>query len=332
MTKDKFFKETMDEIESEQIEALKAREELQQSKRKLTDDIPEDPHSFYKNMGLLEHPRTREPVESLTGYQALMWKYAFRYKYRMIIKSQKVGITTSALMEDFQRAILPLDNPWSCRGREILIIAQKYEMAKEHLDTLYNMLVLSEKYRDFIIDKPLELTTSRARQKSKANMLYIYNPSNPGKPTRIIALGPRASGVWSWKNVKHIHMSDVAAVDQVDDSPMFGAAFSRLANTNGSMLIESPPRGQRGKVWDIYRMSTLKGDEVYEEAKFKVDKIPAREAVQAGLIDEEFLEQERVRLGVLYPMFYECEFLNPYTQWYTKDLFQYDNTPDYVEY
>jgi hypothetical protein len=123
-------------------------------------------------------------------------------------------------------------------------------------------------------------------------------------------------------------MSDVAAVDQVDDSGLFGAAFSRLANTNGSILIESPPRGQRGKVWEIYKASKLKGDEDYEEAKFKVREYEAQRAVDAGLITQEFLDQEKIRLGPLYGMFYECEFINPYTSWYTEDMFKFDNDPD----
>ena len=243
-------------------------------------------------------------------------------------------MTTSSLMEDFQKCIIPTSghplSEWSCMGREILIIAQKFDMAKEHLSTLYEMLIESS-YADYVIDKPLQFTNRSGKSKTKANMLYIQNPERPKKPTRIIALGPRASGVWSWKNVKHIHMSDVAAVDQVDDSQLFGAAFSRLANTGGSMLIESPPRGTTGKVYDIYTQSELMGDEQFEEAKFQVQKIYASQAVEAGLITQEFLDAERVRLGSLYPMFYEAEFLNPFTSWYTKEMIQYDNTPDYVE-
>jgi hypothetical protein len=34
-------------------------------------------------------------------------------------------------------------------------------------------------------------------------------------------------------------MSDVAVTNQVDDSGLFAAAFSRLANTNGTLTIET---------------------------------------------------------------------------------------------
>lgn len=286
--------------------------------------IPLDPQQFYERIGLLEHPFTRQPVPKLAPYQKSVWKDSFRYKYRLVIKSQKIGITTAALMEDFQKAILPPTHPLSCMGREILIIAQTHKMAKEHIDTLYNMIILSE-FNKYIIERPIEFRVGRTRHRTKADMLLIHNPYKRHKPTRIIALGPRASGVWSWKNVKHIHMSDVAAIDQVDDTQFFGATFSRLANTKGTMLIETPPRGQRGFIWELYKKAELKSDEHHEAAKFKVTKIPAREAVAAGVIDEEFLEQERERIGVLYPQFYECEFVNPMQSWYEESMFKHDD-------
>lgn len=293
--------------------------------------IPIEPQQFYQNMGPLEHPRTRQPVKRLTSYQLEAWNDAFRHRYRLVVKSQKIGMTTTSLMEDLQRCLLPISHPLSCRGKEILLIAQTHAMAKEHLMTLQYMIMNSERYRNYLILTPQETNTSL--EKTKATQLYIYNPSNPKKPTRIIALGPSAPSIWSWKNVKHIHMSDVAAIEsRIDDGPIFGAAFSRLANTNGTMLIESPPRGQRGKVWDIYKASKLKGDEVYEEAKFKIREYSAERAVDAGLITKEFLEAERVRLGPLYGQYYECEFMNPYTSWYTQDMIKYDNDPYYVEY
>src|SRR3990167_5228721 len=323
------------QLEIHEEEVLKSSREFHATQYSLDLQVPVKANDFYHKFGLLEHPKTREPVKDLTSYQQSTWNDGYRYKYRLRVKSQKTGITTSSLIEDFQKCIIPTKNhplsPWSCMGREILIIAQKFEMAKEHLNTLYGLLIESD-YSNYVIDKPVEFTTRKSRDKTKANMLYIQNPENPKRPTRIIALGPRASGVWSWKNVKHIHMSDVAAVDQIDDSQLFGAAFSRLANTGGSMLIESPPRGQRGKGWEIYQASELIGDEAHEEAKFNVKKIYADQAVQAGLIDQEFLDQERIRLGPLYGMFYECEFLNPFTSWYTKDMINYDNNPNYVEF
>ena len=226
-------------------------------------------------------------------------------------------------MEDFQRSILPSTHPLSCRGKEVLIIAQTFDMAKEHLYTLRKIIMNSDNFKNFLITEPGNFLLKT--ETTKASVLFIANPENPNKPTRIIARGPKASGIWSWKEVKHIHMSDVAANNQVDDSQLFGAAFSRLANTNGSILIETPPMGQRGTVWDIYKNSTLENDGNSTLTKFHIRKVTSSEAVNAEVISQKFLDEERERQGILFGQLYECEFLNPSNTWYTEDLFQYDS-------
>jgi hypothetical protein len=282
------------------------------------DEIPLDPQKFYEDFGLFIHERTGEPVKKLAPYQYDVWKYGQRHRYRLTVKSQKVGMTTSSLLEDFQKAIT------TCKGAEILVIAQSYTMAKEHLRTLQGLILGSEKYKGYLMQDPVK--AGIRTDSTKADMLYIKNPDNPINPARIIARGSNEGGVWSWKHVKHIHMSDVAASSIIDDTGLFGAAFSRLANTMGSMHIETPPRGQRGKVWDIYQMSKQKDKTQMEESQFKITEIPAREAVAADIITQEFLDAEMARLGPLYGQYYECDFINPYTSWYDEELFEYDDT------
>ena len=204
--------------------------------------IPLDPQEFYQDFGYLLHPKTGEPVSNLTNYQYQIWNDKYHSKYRLVLKSQKVGITTSTLLEDFQDSITRF------RGHDILIIAQSQNHANEHLRTLKNLILNSEKYRQFLITNPSELLLKE--EKSKASVAYLKNPDNPLKPSRIIALGASEGGVWSWKNVSKIHMSDIAATNLVDDSGLFAAAFSRLANTDGSLIIETPPRGARGRVYE----------------------------------------------------------------------------------
>ena len=51
------------------------------------------------------HPKTGEFVSNLTDYQYRVWKDKYNSKYRLVLKSQKVGITTSTLLEDFQDSI-----------------------------------------------------------------------------------------------------------------------------------------------------------------------------------------------------------------------------------
>ena len=277
-----------------------------------------DPDEFYKDFGLLEHPLTKLPVQHLTAYQYAVWKDGFRHKYREVIKSQKVGITTSSLIEDFQKAIT------TCKGKEILIIAQDTDHAKDHLYTLRKLISNSQKYSKFLINKPTELLLKD--EVRKVMQLFIHNPDNPHKPTRIIGLGgSNPCSIWSWQEVSHIHMSDITASSRIDDAEVFGAAFSRLANTNGTMLIESPPQRPSGMIYKIYEMSKLKKNVDKDSAmgQFMIHEIPATMAVDSGLINQEFLDAERERLGPLYPMYYECDFYNSSSTWYKPEYFQY---------
>ena len=180
--------------------------------------IPLDPQEFYKDFGYLLHPKTGEYVENLTDYQYKIWVNENKAKYRIVIKSQKVGISTSALLEDFQIALT------KAKGFDILIIAQTQAHANEHLRTLKNLVLNSEKYRQFLITNPSELLLRE--EKTKVGVAYIKNPDNPLQPTRIIALGSSESQIWSWKNIKHIHFSDITASKLVDDTSLFAAAPS----------------------------------------------------------------------------------------------------------
>lgn len=125
--------------------------------------------------GVLEHPKTHRPARKLTSYQYAIWKDSA--KYRLVIKSQKVGLTTSALIEDFQRAIAV------CKGRDILIIAQSQDHANEHLRTLNAMIINSVRYSRYLITEPAEMLFRE--EKTKVKVAYIYNPDNPRRPTRI---------------------------------------------------------------------------------------------------------------------------------------------------
>ena len=103
MIKPKFWEEVQNDIIEEDY--IKDQHESYASRFNLDTEVQADPQLFYQDLGLLEHPDTREPVEKLTPYQISVWKDGYRYKRRLVIKSQKTGITTSTLMEDFQKCI-----------------------------------------------------------------------------------------------------------------------------------------------------------------------------------------------------------------------------------
>ena len=56
-----------------------------------------------------------------------------------------------------------------------------------------------------------------------------------------------------------------------------------------------------------------------------IHEIPATMAVDVGLINQEFLDAERERLGSMYPMYYECDFYNSSSTWYKPEMFQYSD-------
>jgi hypothetical protein len=105
-------------------------------------------------------------------------------------------------------------------------------------------------------------------------------------------------------------MSDIAANNLKDDSPIFAAAFSRLLSTDGTMIIETPPRGPFKKTFEIYQQSLAKQvDPALQETQFSVHHVSAQDGVAAGVITQSTLDAERARLGpTLYAQSYECQF------------------------
>ena len=93
----------------------------------------------------MTHPRTGKQVPELAQYQVDLWKRGYVYKYRLVIKSNKIGLTTSSLLELFYHMIT------DCAGFEALIFAQKYTIARDHIRTLRRMILQSDKYRQFLI-------------------------------------------------------------------------------------------------------------------------------------------------------------------------------------
>lgn len=266
--------------------------------------VPDTPKEFYEASGPVILNNKGQPVEELAEYQWEVWNSLFDHHYTIVIKSQKIGLTTVALWADFQLALLPRSHPRSCRGQEILIIAQTLDMARRHLQTLREMIVRSQ-YKDMLITKPTEVLFRD--QVTKVGIIYIKNPDDHTSPTRIIGLGPREGSIWSFKQVKHIHVSDIVASD-LDYSQALNAALTRLANTDGTMLIETPPRGPQGRVYEIWQKAIEKMDDSTEAAFWPI-KIPVDKAVKAGIITQAYLDNMRVQMGAQYNSFFNAEFI-----------------------
>lgn len=268
------------------------------------DKIPIDPQAFYRDFGRLKHPRTSKPVDELTAYQTDIWKALHEYKRVLCIKSNKVGLTTSTLLMDFQLAILPTSNPLSTRGMDTLVIAQTVQHASEHLRTLRKLILGSKKYKKYLITKPTEAVLRD--EATKVQTIYLHNPETPSQPSRLIGLGLSNEGsLLSWKNVKHIHFSDPTATTG-DITEGISAAFTRLANTEGTAIIESVPSGPSGRIYELYQQYK---DLPRKPGQFAVFKVTCQDAIDAGIMTADFIEQEKQRLGIMFPQFYMAEFV-----------------------
>jgi hypothetical protein len=255
--------------------------------------IPKDPHEFYCDFGFLQHSRTGQLIERLTPYQYSIWSCPA--KTVLVDKSQKSGITTSELLHDFQESLI------NGKGKDLLIIGQTAKHAEEHLYTLKRLIVESEKYRKYLITKSSELYFRE--EQTKVRTLFLKNPDNPYRPMRIIGLPFTLSSIWSWKNVFRIHVSDPAAAPIIDDAPVYAAAFSRLTNTDGRMMIEGPPAGPYGRFYELHEQ--FKDNKNPDFQVFHVDIYNARDN---GLVTQEFIDEKKIELGPLFAQTYEGSF------------------------
>jgi len=110
----------------------------------------------------------------------------------------------------------------------------------------------------------------------------------------------------------------------------FGGAFSRLANTDGTMVIECPPRGPSGPVFNIVdENDSLKKDGVVielEEGKkidtpsgFLVRRYTFQVGIDSEMITPKFIEKEKRRLGILFGMYYMADFYTSDKTWFSKE-------------
>lgn len=287
--------------------------------------IPQDLKIFYSRVGHFIHPFTGKEVDTLGEHQYQAWSDRGRSRYRLYLKSQKIGLSMLFLLEDLHVALT------YGRGKEILVVSQSKAKAQDHLQDLRRMLRASSIYSPFLIEDPGK--DMMRDERTKVSTIYLRNPDNPRLPTKIIALGITSPGsLISFKRVCHIHMSDVTLADMTEErfAESFGGLFSRLANTNGTMVIECPPRGTSGPVYDIVNAEELKdeqglavdikeGERVQGRQGFLVRRYTYQVGIDCGLITPEFIELERQRLGVLFGMYYEADFYSSDKTWFNKE-------------
>ena len=326
------------------IQSLMNKTILKQSAKiatvSLQTNIPDDLDTFYNNFEKFTHDETGETIHQLALYQRDVWDDSFIYLNRLYIKSQKIGLSTLFLLEDIHHALT------DCCGKQIMIVAQTTVQAKLHLSDLIR-LIKSSTYRDYLIEKPVPWL--KKWEVTKATMVYMHNPKNPLHPTRIYALSLTPGSLLSFKEVGHLHISDPMisekTIENLDKS--LAAATSRTAITHGSTVIETPPRGPEGMIYDITQrdLENLKNGYYYiphndypdlKLSKKKLSNISRKlqedyhvkfydftYAIKAGLISWAYINSKKKELGPLFPMFFMATFFSGSTVWYLDDKIIY---------
>ena len=281
---------------------LRAEQEEEEFKTKIPyvieqEYIPFDPHEFYVDFGKLYHEETGLIIDQLTPYQYEIWKLSQKFHRLIVVKPQKSGISSSVLLQDFQDAIYPGRG----RGKDILVAGQTEEAAYEHISTLKRAIASSEKYRKYLITESKELFFKE--EKTKMGVIYLKNPDNAFRPSRIIAVPFQESSFWSWKNTYRVHMSDPAATKTKNDSRIYAVGISRVANTNGYVIIESPPRGQHNGFFKQY--------ELYKDGRSSLGStytVYIEDAIRYGVVTQQFIDEEKRVLGHLWFSIYGSSF------------------------
>jgi hypothetical protein len=255
---------------------------LRRSKRSARSFDAGDPRLFNEQViGLPRHPATDKP-SPLLAYQLDLDNQ--RYPFQAVAKSNKVGITEIMLRKIVRKTVA------ECRSYQQLIITQRFDMALEDMRRLQRLFRESTILREFVDE---DHTTY--------DRLVLTTGSE------VIAVPASAKAIRGYPRVKHVFIDEAAHFALIEDNEILSAATSRLANTQGTLDMVSTPRGQRGFFHRIVIAS-----ETRTEFPFKAYRLPYHVAL-GKLIQPEFIEAEKTRLGPLFPQEYEAVFLSSQT-------------------
>ena len=258
---------------------------------------PMDSKSFNEMIGLPVHPKTGEP-NRFYEYQLMLDND--RYRYQAIPKSNKIGITEIMLRRIIRKSY------YDCKGFQILLLAQRYEMALENMRRLQRIVRGSNVLASTVNE-------SKTRYDKLVNIFG----------SEIIAVPASASAIRGYPRIKHVFIDEPSHFGLLDDEDILAAASSRLANTNGTMDLCSTPRGQRGFFYRIVISA-----ETIKNFPWKVFRLPYTVAL-GKLINQDFIDEERLARGPLFPQEYEAEFLTSSSAAIPQEYLDPTNLDDY---
>lgn len=283
--------------------------------------VPDDIQEFYDDLGQpFFHSETKVQIETLSPLQIQVWNLHQRYKRLLCLKSQKIGISSMCILITLWHALK------DCRGMELVINAQSDEQAKTHAQDLRRILMGSDKYRHLMITQEFTHLGLLKDEITKVHTIWLHNPTKPRMPTKIIIVGMSPGAILSHKRVAFEWSSDITISDQTPQRQniVWAALMSRLANSQGPMIVECPARKPEGPIyetWDRFERQLEEGHKFDPKNDFYVEKFTYELGIRDGFFSEEFIEAEKRRLGSVFGTFYNADFFASESSWYKEGDF-----------
>jgi hypothetical protein len=282
-----------------------------------------DIQKLYEELGCpFYHSKTKMQIKKLAKLQLDAWDLHIKYKLLMILKSQKIGISSLCILITIWHALT------DCMGMEIIINAQSDDQAKTHAQDLRRIISGSPKYRDYLITSAFTGLGLLKDEVTKVHTIYLHNPKNPRMPTKIIVVGMSPGALLSHKRVGFIWSSDstISQLTATKKEEVWGAMLSRRANTQGPVIVECPARAPEGPIYtsyERYEKQMENNEKINPAHDFHCFKFKYTLGLRDGFLTEEFIESEKRRLGPLFGTFYEADFFASGMTWYPKELLKH---------
>jgi len=277
---------------------------------------------FYEELGCpFFNSLTKEQISILAPLQIDIWWKHINHKMIIILKSQKIGISSLCILITLWHALT------DCMGMELIINAQSDDQAKTHAQDLRRILANSPKYKDYLITTAFTSLGLLKDEVTKVHTIYLHNPSRPTIPTKIIVVGMSPGALLSHKRVGFIWSSDstISQLTSAKKEEVWGAMLSRRANTEGPVIVECPARDPSGPVYDAYErfQKQLDSKEIIDaDQDFFVWRFTYQLGLRDGFFTEAFIKSEKRRLGPLFGTFYEADFFASGHTWYKKEMLE----------
>jgi len=285
-------------------------------------DVPYNIQKFYNELGNpFFNSLTKEQIILLAPLQVKIWNLHIKFKLLLILKSQKIGISSLCILITLWHALT------DCMGMELIIQAQSDEQAKSHAQDFRRILSGSPKYRDYLISKEFTQLGLLKDEVTKVHTIYMHNPKNPRLPTKIIIVGMSPGALLSHKRVGFIWSSDmsISGLTSERQNQVWAAMLSRRANSQGPVIVECPARAPAGPIydtWEKYEQKIIDKVKLRPDYDFHCFKFKYDLGIRDGFFDEEFIESEKDKYGSLFGTFYGADFFASDTVWYEEEHFE----------